>query len=332
MKPVAITEEYFHGAVSFEHGDGWIRPWRLPFAQLKLFPSNDDLLVVHAGQPTGVRLRLKTDSRNLWVSFLPIGEPCSLDLVVDNEIIESHKLGIGAECVDFAHLPEEKVLEVWMPQDVALSVCSFGIDDEATIAPAGDDRLKWITYGTSITQCHGAHSPGRTWPAIAARKHDLNLTCLGYGGQCHIEPMVARMIRDLPADLITLKLSTNVYGKASMSERTFKPMVIGFVQIIREKHPATPIALVSPIVSPPRETVENSAGMSLVKMRSEVVDAFERLKAAGDENLYYFDGLELFDSQLVPAQMPDELHPNGDGYELIGQNFARLVLDNVPIG
>ena len=30
--------------------------------------------------------------------------------------------------------------------------------------------------------------------------------------------------------------------------------------------------------------------------------------------------------------MPDELHPNGDAHELIGENFARVVLSNVPIG
>ena len=33
-----------------------------------------------------------------------------------------------------------------------------------------------------------------------ARTHNLDLTCLGYGGQCHLDPIVASMIRDLPAD------------------------------------------------------------------------------------------------------------------------------------
>ena len=117
-----------------------------------------------------------------------------------------------------------------------------------------------------------------------------------------------------------------------MSERTFKPMVIGFVKIIREKHPTTPIAMVSLIIATAMETEPNAVGMTAVKMRAEVLDAFERLKADGDENLYYFDGLKLFDCELVPTLMYDGLHPNGDGYELLGENFAKVVLDNVPIG
>jgi hypothetical protein len=37
--------------------------------------------------------------------------------------------------------------------------------------------------------------------------------------------------------------------------------------------------------------------------------------------LHYLSGLELF-SEADASMMPDLLHPDGDGYELLGQRFA----------
>ena len=162
-----------------------------------------------------------------------------------------------------------------------------------------------------------------------ARRRQLNLTCLGYGGNCHLEPALACMIREMPADFISLKLGINVYGAASLSPRTFKPAVIGFVQILREKHPDIPIAVVSPIVSAPRETEPNAVGLSLSLMREEVADAVRRMVDCGDANLHYFDGLRLFGEHLAADYQPDRCHPNGDGYEILGKNFLDSVLGEI---
>ena len=45
--------------------------------------------------------------------------------------------------------------------------------------------------------------------------------------------------------------------------------------------------------------------------------------AAGDPNLHHLDGLALFDEADV-ADLPDALHPNGDGYVRMGERFAAL--------
>ena len=139
--------------------------------------------------------------------------------------------------------------------------------------------------------------------------------------------MLAMTIRELPADLITLKLGINVQGGWSLSPRTFMAAVIGFVRIIREKHPVTPIVLVSPIVSPPREEHRNPVGLSLQDIRGQLEEAIERMKdTCGDENLSYINGLTLFEKSWVPGCMPDGLHPNAEGYERLGNRFAENVL------
>ena len=68
----------------------------------------------------------------------------------------------------------------------------------------------WATWGSSLTHCVRAGSAARVWPGTVARTHDVNLVNLGFGGQCHLDPMVAMHIRDLPASCISMKLGINM--------------------------------------------------------------------------------------------------------------------------
>jgi hypothetical protein len=329
MKRVRIDATMIEGAVSCEQGENWLKPWRLPVSERRLFPP-DEALAPRAEMTAGVRLRVETDSRELGLTFLPRPAVRRFDLTLGGELVQTVVAPEGAGEIRFETLPAGvKCLELWLPQNEQVSLGSLVLDDSATLAAPFDPRKRWVTYGSSITHCGAAHSPARTWPATAARLRDLNLTCLGYGGQCHLDPMMARMIRDLPADFISLKVGINVQGGATLSPRTFRPAIIGLVQVIREKHPAIPIAVISPIISPPREDVDNAVGLSLKKMRVEVADAVARLQDHGDANLHYVDGLELFDESLVDDYLPDLLHPNGDGYEIMGRRFAERVIDTI---
>jgi hypothetical protein len=225
----------------------------------------------------------------------------------------------------FQGLPaEEKLVELWLPQYVQFRLNGLELASRATISPYEDSRPRWVTYGSSITHCRAAESPSLTWPAIVARKHGLNLTCLGYGGNCHLEPMVARMIRDLPADFLSIKAGINIYGSGSLNPRTFIPTIIGFVQIIREKHPETPLAVISPIFSAFRETNPNAVGFTLAAMREEVAEAVKLMSDAGDSNIHYVDGLKLFGPDLAHL-LPDELHPDAEGYKIMGEKFVEHV-------
>jgi len=327
MKEVRLDEAAFEGVVSCEQGIDWIKPWRLPYTELGLFPPTDGI-VSRAEMAAGCRLHFSTDSTTVEVSFVAAGEERLFDLTIGDALVASQVAKTGVGSVTFADLPKgSKTVEIWLPQSHAVSLKAVFIEDWATFSVQRDDRKRWITYGSSISHCGATHSPARTWPATAARLRGLRLTCLGYGGQCHIDSMVARMIRDLPADFISLKLGINVYGASSLNVRSFKPAIIGMVKIIREKHPCIPIALISPIFSPCRETEKNAVGFTLQEMRVQVEDAVKRLQDSGDENVHYFSGLELLGKKLAPDCLPDDLHPNGDGYEIMGKNFAEKVYD-----
>jgi hypothetical protein len=331
MTEVQLDEALFEGAVSFERGHDWIKPWRLPFPKLRLFPP-DDALVPRAETAAGVRLRFRTNAETLVVALVPADQPRLFDLTIDGDLLMTVCAEAGNNQVLFPFVPEgDKIVELWLPQGHPVAMRHLLIEDQAECSAIEDTRPRWIAYGSSITHCGAAHSPARTWPATVARERELNLTCLGYGGNCHLEPMVAMMIRDMPADFISLKVGINVLGGMSLSGRTFAPAVIGFVQIIREKHPHVPIAVISPIISPPREEACNAVGLSLTRMRAQIQDAVRRMIDCGDAKLHYFSGLDLFGEDLVHDYLPDEVHPNGDGYEILGHNFSKLVFDKIAL-
>ncbi len=142
---------------------------------------------------------------------------------------------------------------------------------------------------------------------------------------------MARMIRELPADFLSMKVGINIYGSGSLNARTFMPAIIGFVHIVREKHPDTPFAVISPIFSPPRESTPNEVGFTLSAMREEVAEAVQVMKDCGDRNIHYVDGLDLFGPELA-GLLPDELHPNAEGYKILGQNFAHKLANTIFAG
>lgn len=328
IKALVPSEEYFHGHISLEQTGDYVKPWRIPFEQVKLFPP-DDRLPEKAQTLAGVRVVFKTDADTVGLTVQPLGEPRHFDLTCNNQLLQSRILAAEQSEIIFDGLQsKDKTLEIWLPQRNVAFLKNILVPEGAAIEPVEDSRLKWVTYGSSITHCGEAHSPARTWPALVARKCDLNLTCLGFGGDCHLEPMMARLIRDLPANFISMKLGINVQGGNSLNERTFGPAVIGLIKIVREKHAQTPMAIISPIISPPRETEENEVEMSLTKMRDIIADCVQRLRDYGDSNLFYFDGLELFGAKET-KYMPDELHPDGDGQHVLADNFIDVVYKSI---
>ena len=56
-------------------------------------------------------------------------------------------------------------------------------------------------------------------------------------------------------------------------------------------------------------------------MRAALADVVKTFNVRGDANMYYRDGLQLFD-EPDRQMLPDDLHPDGDGYEVMGQRFA----------
>lgn len=329
MNVITMNEALFHGAVSVEITKDGARPWRIPYRESALFPP--DGIGGEAKVPAGVRVSFWSDSTSVQVGFAETENPLSFDCLIDGQFHSTRTAEPGDSVVTWSTLPgTNKLIEIYLSPKHSVCVQRILLDQDSSFSYFQDIRPRWIAYGSSITQCKAAASPSQTWPALVAQSSELQLTCLGYSANCHLEPMVARMIRDLPADFISLCLGINVMGQSSLNARTFKSSVIGLIQIIRERHHRVPILLMSPIFAPERETADNPVGLNLVKIRQELREAYEILREHGDRHLFYVEGLDIF-GESDQERLSDKLHPDAEGYKLIARRMHRLFQDELKL-
>jgi hypothetical protein len=242
------------------------------------------------------------------------------------------------DLLTFSNLGDaDKEIEIWLPSSAIVELKELTASKEIFSA-LPSTKKKWVHYGSSISHCIEALRPMDIWPVRAAQIMNLNLTNFGFAGECQLDGFAARSIANTPADFITLKLGINIVNADSMRERAFIPAVHNLLDTIREKQPTTPILIISPIWCPFHETTpgpimidgpllfakerpaEFAAGaLHLVRIR-EILD--EAVINRKDKNLHYMNGLELMNEHDVDL-MPDKLHPNSEGYRLMGERFAK---------
>jgi len=316
-----VRPEAWRGAAGWEERDGAFRAWRLlPALVGRAFAPE---LLAKAREAAGVRLDVVTDAGVLELDgdyTIDLDRERRIDVLVDGELHQRVDIEPGAVRVAVPLPPGEHRVQVWLPQVGELWLRSLRLAG-AVQRPAPAAAARWTTYGSSITQCSTAAGPSETWPAVVARALDWDLTCLGFGGQCHLDPVVASTIAAIPADIVSLCLGINVMGGASLSTRTFGPQVAGLIDQVREAHPEAPIAVISPIVSPPRERTPNPVGVTLEWMRETIGEV---VGATDDDRLHLIDGPSIIgDGDL--RLLPDELHPDAVGYRLMGQRLTAVL-------
>ncbi len=324
------------GAMSFERGDDWIKPWRIPQQQRRLFGRTDidDMMLCRAGMPAGIRIVFRSDATAIDGSLHAIipneynvieTEQARIDLVCDGKLHSTFHLNTANE-FRFDKLPAgEKVIEIWLPEYRETRLRSLRLSDGASLKHHEDKRPVWLVYGSSYTQSRGAESPTQCWPAIAARVADVKHLNLAFGGQCHLDSMVARMLRDLPADIIAFEVGVNIQGRGTLDERSLRAALIGFIQILRERHRDIPIAVMSSLYAWERETYKNRVALTLVDTRVIVKEAIEALQSCGDRNLHYYNGLD-FIGESEKHLVPDHVHPDATGYKVLGQRVGERII------
>ncbi|QBD77053.1 G-D-S-L family lipolytic protein [Ktedonosporobacter rubrisoli] len=328
----------YEGAVDLQYKGPYVAPWRVPYREAYFFLSSG---IGRAAMPSGVRLTFKSNTSCLAGVFEADPPPPSLrspkeiprlDLCIGNQLIETIEQGTSGR-FQFSTLPPgDKTLALWLPHYNQFRLHSLEISDGATLLANESNRSRWIIYGNSVDQGRGAASPARTWPALVSRHLDLHLTSLASGIGCLLQPMFALLMRDLPVDLMVISVGGSICSSGSLNIYTFRPALLGFVRIIREKQPQTPIILLSPIYTPSweeRPAVEG--GLSIQTIREEIHYATTLLRDTGDSYTYYLNGLELFGPEhrhLFIEQEEPLLHPNAEGYQILAENFERWLVSH----
>ncbi|MER7053564.1 MULTISPECIES: GDSL-type esterase/lipase family protein [unclassified Streptomyces] len=370
-----ITRDLLRGALDLERTEQGLLPHRLP-ARTRA-QNTDGQLAMAESQPSGVRLALRTRATAVELDTLPtkrvyVGAPPRpdglYDLLVDGRpagrgsVVGGNTLTIdmttgtaGVESgpvgtLRFAGLPEgSKDVEIWLPHNETTELVALRTD--APVEPAPDPgRRVWLHHGSSISQGSDAASPTTTWPALAASLGGVELVNLGLAGSALLDPFTARAMRDIPADLISVKIGINVVNSDAMRLRAFGPAVHGFLDTVREGHPTAPLLVVSPILCPIQEDTpgplapdlsdlgegrlrfvamgdpaDRASGKLTLNVIREELARIVAQRAADDPNLHYLDGRDLYgEADAAELPLPDDLHPDAATHRRIGERFAGL--------
>lgn len=370
-----VTSAILRGALELEHTAHGVLPHRLPaWARAQ---CADPQLASAEAKPAGVRLAFRTEATAVELDAfrtameyrgIPPRPDGVYDVLVNGVLVaQAGSSGGDTQVVDvtngtvqtrpgpvqtlrFAGLPAEaKDVEIWLPHNERVELVALRTN--APIRPIPDrGRRIWLHHGSSISQGSNAVSPTTTWPVLAAAGGDVALINLGLSGSAVLDPFTARTMRDTPADLVSVKIGINVVNTDAMRLRAFTPAVHGFIDAIRDGHPAVPLLVISPLLCPIHEDTPGPGAFDLEalpdgplrfratgdpadratgKLTLNVIRAeLARIvaqRAADDPNLYYLDGRALYgEADYAELPLPDRLHPDTATHRRIAERFVKL--------
>jgi len=195
----------------------------------------------------------------------------------------------------------------------------IGLEYESVVEapPAFTLPGKIVIYGTSITQGGCVARPGMLYSNILSRKLDVQFVNLGFSGNGRGEPALAHLINQVHGtSLIILDYEAN-------AAKTIVNTLGLFVDILREKHPDTPILIMSKIHSgyyhegTPATELWNQNRVFQRNLVHEKV-------TAGDKNIYFMDGSTILGEDFYECTV-DGGHPTDLGAYRIAEAMLPVI-------
>jgi hypothetical protein len=364
-----------HGAVDIERTADGLLPHRLPAWARAQCP--DASLAMAEAQPSGVRLSFQTAATSIALHVMPTkrvyagmaarpdgvydlhingilarqlsapgGKTMKIDMAAGTSVTEPG----AVQTLHFTGLPDDdKTVTIWLPHDETTELIDLRANAAITSLTA-TGKLKWLHHGSSISQGSNAASPSGIWPVVAAELAGVDLLNFGLSGNALLDPFTARTMRDLPADLISVKIGINLVNTDLLRLRAFVPAVHGFLDTIRDGHPDTPLLVISPLYCPIHEDTPGPClfdvnalsegrllfraagkrsdirqGKLTLQIIREQLQTIVEQRRASDPHLHCLDGTQLYgpdDNARLP--LPDELHPDAATHQLIGERFHQF--------
>jgi hypothetical protein len=291
--------------------------------------------------PAGARIRFSSDTSQLKIQVQAISVSTKsviaatgrnrIDVYVDGVCYRS--VVIGTERIKEYLLlenvpPIKKSITIYLPQYQQLKILAIGVDENSEIKPAPAFKLKKpvVFYGSSVLQGAGASHPAMAYPAIVARKLNLDHINLGFGGGGRAEPQVVNLLNEIDACCFVLDLGKS-YGTQDSD------VYLEMLKSIRASHPDTPIICITPIFST-RELYQKDYIKLSNHTRQIMRHAANNLIKAGDKNIHLIEGLDLLGPNDADA-LYDTVHPSDLGYQKISEilipKLQTIILKNSQI-
>ncbi|HEY7916512.1 MAG TPA: SGNH/GDSL hydrolase family protein [Acidimicrobiales bacterium] len=285
----------------------------------------------HSAQvPAGVRLELVGDAEAVDIAYHTssgnmgyrgdgAGITFSLWRGGGNVWSEEAVLGDGLVRLPLGSSPPADPAVIYLPEGMHPVIHSISaVRGVITPAPA---QPRWIAYGDSSTQGWIASGPSLGWAAVAARSAGLDLVNLGYAGAARGEIVTAEHIAGLRADIITIAYGESCWTRTPHNVGMVTEGLWGFLDLVRQGHPTTPIVVISPVVRTDAEEAPNRLGASLADIRHAIEMVTRDRIVCGDHTLSLVAGKTIINAE----HLADGIHPSDEGHKRIAATVARAL-------
>ena len=209
----------------------------------------------------------------------------------------------GYECLNDFRTPGVKRLMLHFPLYGFVDELYIGFDENSYVKKLEshyEDKKPLVFYGSSVTHGACATRPGNCYPPIVSLKSNIDFINLGFSGSANAQKELAEYIANIPMSAFIMEYDYNDCQTPELVRQRHYP----FYKIIREKNPDLPIIIMSLPITTSEPWYES---------RQCVIESYEKAKANGD-NVYFVDGLTVFDGEYYDCATADGCHPNDYGY------------------
>lgn len=314
---------------------------RLPLDKKALFETVNNNLNILSEDTAGGQVAFRTNSTKILIKAKNIighdmvnmtaSGQCGFDCYIGQNDERLKFYGITKfdikekeyECEIVSNLKADNVRDVLInfPLYDGVSEVEIGVEEDSIVLPPKpfDAPGKIIFYGTSITQGGCATRPGMAYTNILSRWLNREVINLGFSANGLGEYEMAELIADIhDASFIVLDYEAN-----SGTNGRLEASLVGFIDIIRKKHPNIPILVVSRI-----QYLADFYDEQLLSRRNELrefqVKVVEEKKKQGDEHIYFLNGHELLDDYFDEYTV-DFIHPTDLGFWKMAEGFYKVI-------
>lgn len=326
------------GAECVTYEDGAFHFYRFTPQQMELYRNRDENNYMKCFHTSGVKLRFRTDSRNL---FMAVRTSCvtsrhyfSFSLLVNGEMIGSLKNYGEEELIGdyaqkyFAHKPlsetfalgeGEKEVCIYLPWSCAGQIESLMLDDGSWIEPVKWNK-KLLAFGDSITHGYDARYPHNKYISRLADALDAEEFNKAIGGEVFY-PALADTEEAVTPDYIVVAYGTNDWSKTS--KETLKSNARAFYQALSSRYPNAQIFGLSPIWRADHDKITAAGAFP-------EVEATLREVTWGLKNVCILSGADLVraDTSLF-ADL--RLHPSDQGFDFYFRNLFKKIQNILPV-
>jgi lysophospholipase L1-like esterase len=301
--------------------------WEIP-------PSVDGL----ADHTAGGQVRFRTDSRKILVRVellmvsnmyhMPPTGQSGFDLYIGDHGEQHYYKTTRFDADSIRYVAElyssdKKKMQAFtinFPLYNGVKVLQIGLEEGARLEAPEPFRFpgKIVIYGTSITQGGCVARPGMAYSNILSRKLDARFVNLGFSGSGKGEPALAHLIDEIPdVSFIILDYEAN-------AGVTIRNTLGPFVDILREKHPRTPILIMSKIHYARQAKEYRKTYKEYIALRDFQRDFVKERRKGGDAHIWFLDGSQVLGEDFDECTV-DGVHPTDLGsYRIAGAMLEKI--------